>query len=309
MVNQIKNIKGQRFGMLEVLEIAELGKAGKSVVWKCKCDCGAIIERSSGVLVGKGSFGRVQSCGCVQEYDLTNKKFGSLTAIRKVRKEKGLGVVWEFQCDCDNLIEKIGSHVKRGAAAQHCGCTENRGGNKKNDLRGQKYGQATVLEFSHTSGRKKSNWKCRCDCGIVFVMSGYNLRRLKNPNCGCTKVLRPSVWRGKGTIPGSYYTKTKRGADMRNLSFHITLDNMWDKLEEQQHKCALTGVKIEFRRWDNKVPTTASIDRIDSNLGYTVDNIQWVHKVINAMKMNLREDEFVNWCTRVVNKMTKKLDA
>ncbi len=39
-----------------------------------------------------------------------------------------------------------------------------------------------------------------------------------------------------------------------------------------------------------------SVDRIDSNKGYTVDNIQLVCAIINRMKMNLSNDEFISLC-------------
>ena len=42
--------------------------------------------------------------------------------------------------------------------------------------------------------------------------------------------------------------------------------------------------------------TTASLDRIDSKKGYTIDNVQWVYKKINMMKQNYDQKEFVNLC-------------
>ena len=44
---------------------------------------------------------------------------------------------------------------------------------------------------------------------------------------------------------------------------------------------------------------TASLDRKDSSLGYTLDNIQWVHRTVNKIKLDLQQDEFVEWCKRV----------
>ena len=37
---------------------------------------------------------------------------------------------------------------------------------------------------------------------------------------------------------------------------------------------------------------TASLDRIDSKKGYIEGNVQWVHKNVNKMKMDLDEKEF-----------------
>lgn len=45
---------------------------------------------------------------------------------------------------------------------------------------------------------------------------------------------------------------------------------------------------------------TASLDRINSSIGYTIDNVQWVHKKINMMKMDLSQEEFINYCRLVV---------
>lgn len=60
----LKNIKGQRFGKLIVLERAEnrIRESGRQdVMWKCKCDCGMIKNiRSTCLLLGMSN-----SCGCV----------------------------------------------------------------------------------------------------------------------------------------------------------------------------------------------------------------------------------------------------
>jgi hypothetical protein len=42
----IKDLQGQRFGKLVVLEITDQRNNG-AVVWKCKCDCGNIAYVSS----------------------------------------------------------------------------------------------------------------------------------------------------------------------------------------------------------------------------------------------------------------------
>lgn len=54
------DLTGQRFGWL--LAICVVGKAkSKSLVWECRCDCGATIRRASaGLRKSKG----VSSCGC-----------------------------------------------------------------------------------------------------------------------------------------------------------------------------------------------------------------------------------------------------
>lgn len=49
----------------------------------------------------------------------------------------------------------------------------------------------------------------------------------------------------------------------------------------------------------SKTLITASLDRIDSSKGYVIGNVQWVHKTINTMKMDLANSEFIKLCQMV----------
>ena len=58
-----KDLTGQRFGKLLVLSETSKRDDNGSIVWKCKCDCGNIIETTSKRLVNK----LIVSCGCYQK--------------------------------------------------------------------------------------------------------------------------------------------------------------------------------------------------------------------------------------------------
>lgn len=38
---------------------------------------------------------------------------------------------------------------------------------------------------------------------------------------------------------------------------------------------------------------------------YTINNVQWVHKKINTIKMDLSQEKFINWCKLVNNFQSK----
>ncbi len=60
---------------------------------------------------------------------------------------------------------------------------------------------------------------------------------------------------------------------------------MWNK---QNGKCAYTNIQLEFpHRRIIRNPSTASLDRIDSNEGYVQNNIEFV-----SLFMNLGKNEF-----------------
>lgn len=70
-MSSVKNIVGQKFGRLTVIEqhgFSKPNKHGKRhAIWYCKCDCGNFIERTTDVLKrGKSS------CGCIQKENLEN---------------------------------------------------------------------------------------------------------------------------------------------------------------------------------------------------------------------------------------------
>jgi hypothetical protein len=111
-----------------------------------------------------------------------------------------------------------------------------------------------------------------------------------------------SNWKGFGELSGDHWRRIYHGALSRNLEFTITIEDVWNKYLQQNGKCAISNVEIVLRGQNigmssNEVykKTTASLDRIDSSLGYTIDNIQWIHKDLNQMKSDRSMDTFLYW--------------
>ena len=68
----------------------------------------------------------------------------------------------------------------------------------------------------------------------------------------------------------------------------------------------MSGIEITIEKSLNRKKgcsnLTASLDRIDSSLGYVKNNVQWVHKDINKMKQELNENYFKNLCKIIAKK-------
>lgn len=78
----------------------------------------------------------------------------------------------------------------------------------------------------------------------------------------------------------------------------------------QNFKCAMSGVSIftgKSSKYCNVRAVTASVDRIDSMLGYTEGNIQWVHKDINRLKSDFDTGKFIDLCISVSEYAGKKM--
>jgi hypothetical protein len=96
----------------------------------------------------------------------------------------------------------------------------------------------------------------------------------------------------------------------RGVPFDISIDYAWGVFQQQGGRCALTGMELTFGRYrpigreytrSNRPRLgSASLDRIDSTMGYSPGNVQWIHKEVNRMKGTLSDDEFVALCLKVV---------
>jgi hypothetical protein len=97
-----------------------------------------------------------------------------------------------------------------------------------------------------------------------------------------------------------YWNQVLRGAERRNIAVEITKEAAYETYLKQKRLCALSGLRIDFPEQTNdSESSTASLDRIDSTKPYRPGNVQWIHKALNKMKMELADGEFIEWCYRV----------
>lgn len=139
-------------------------------------------------------------------------------------------------------------------------------------------------------------YETKCTCGSINTYKHKNFIRKKS--CGCLKRINGSnhhLWKGGNYIPLSYFIKLQNRSIDKGLEFNIDIDYIEKVLKDQNFKCAFSNVSISLDK-NNK---TASLDRIDSTKGYVIGNVQWVHKVINQMKWNLKEKDFISMCKLV----------
>ena len=197
---------------------------------------------------------------------------------------------YEVRCTCGIQYTTVGNYLLREKAPKCQGC--------KSKLRrvakiGDVYDQLTVVSLDHRpNGRLVA--VCRCSCGGSAKIRPDTLPRNATNNCGC---LPRGGWRVTGLLPLSYYNRVKRGARLRSLPFQVSPSYLWEMYQKQQGRCALSGLAINLGSVTYNF--TGSLDRIDSSKGYTESNVQWVHKDINRLKMDLDQDKFITLCRLV----------
>ena len=142
-------------------------------------------------------------------------------------------------------------------------------------------------------------WECKCDCGKTVYKTSTSLRHAKPYSCGCTNL----NYFGYKDLSKSQWNNVVDSARNRGIPVNITIEDAWNQYEKQNRLCALTNLPITLSaKGRNK--STASLDRIDNDKPYDLDNIQWVHKVINMTRGTLTIEEFVIVSRLVSNKFT-----
>lgn len=184
---------------------------------------------------------------------------------------------------------------------------------------GAKFGLWTVVsdevkvgsEVIEGSKTRNLYWLCQCACGELAWKNPHHLKNgtsTRCKKCGNKSYLTDEGFADVNAIVAYKYNQTLQGIPTRRyrgrkpeLTFNITKDYLNSLYELQHHKCALSGISLEPNLSLTAQQQNMSIDRIDSNIGYEVGNIQWVDKRINMMKGSLSNEEFIKLCTLVAD--------
>lgn len=88
----------------------------------------------------------------------------------------------------------------------------------------------------------------------------------------------------------------KTASDRKKVKCFITVEHLHDVWQKQNGLCAYTKLPLTSEAHQLN---TVSLDRIDSDKDYIVDNIQLVCVPINRMKLDMTEEQFVEFCQLV----------
>jgi hypothetical protein len=110
------------FGKLTALHTVPNKPGDRHIKWKCKCECGNFHHVTTNQLTS----GRSTHCGCVKpeskrKIDITNRKFGKLTAIEPTYHNEKLK--WKCICECGKECIVITDKLMSGHT-KSCGCNK-----------------------------------------------------------------------------------------------------------------------------------------------------------------------------------------
>lgn len=115
------------FGNLTVMHcVGQKAEASGDLTWwwLCACACGT----AKAIRTGSLTAGYTKSCGACsfsnrrrKPIDLTNQRFGRLTAVEATDLRMAKSIVWWVHCDCGNWALKD-CHRLRSKLVKSCGC-------------------------------------------------------------------------------------------------------------------------------------------------------------------------------------------
>lgn len=90
--------------------------------------------------------------------------------------------------------------------------------------------------------------------------------------------------------------RISKRAYKKNIPFNLNKEWLEEKL--MSGKCEATGLQFKLYPYNN--PFYPSVDRINSNKGYTKENCQLVVLGFNSLKSNFENKDLIEFCNNFV---------
>ena len=138
---------------------------------------------------------------------------------------------------------------------------------KFKDLTGQKFGKLTVISREKNDKHGNIRWLCKCDCGKETTVQGGHLTSGRTKSCGCVRnhgQSRTRLYRIWVAIKTRCYNPAHNNYKNYGGRGIVMCYSIKDNF-------------TAFREWalTNGYKKGLTIDRVDVNGNYTLDNMRW----------------------------------
>lgn len=294
---------GENFGRLTAVRATD-----RKHYWLFQCECGnEHIARFYEV-----KSGRTKSCGClkystgirlIQSGDI----FGHLTAIRLIENTR-----WLFKCVCGKEHAVDSASVK-GGHTKSCGCRGwIKGRCRTCLLEKPKAAFSAYGRVCKECTKHRLKEKYLTDPAFVKRQQKRNKRRYERNKSNPLYVEkeRQKGFENRKTKSGrirTMFQALRRGARMREIPFILLVSDIEAKFEQQNWKCARTGIQFELTAGEGRKPFAPSVDRIDNSRGYEPGNIQIVIWMYNIAKNKFTDADVLAFATATVENAQRSL--
>lgn len=192
---------------------------------------------------------------------------------------------------------------------------------KKENLLGQKFTRLLVIAEAEPVGvRRRPAWLCQCDCGNQKIVKSEELKNGDTKSCGCwnqekRKERANTMYEACVKFHPSE-TSARRIWLKRYSDGGILFDDFFRISQMDCHYCeAKPNSVINAAKEDKKSSQSAKdngdfvyngLDRIDSSLPHTLDNVVPCCKWCNYAKRERTTVEFDIWIDQVYRTLQKR---
>jgi len=161
---------------------------------------------------------------------------------------------------------------------------------------------------AHLTCRPETGVKTCSKCGLALAVSFFNSDSHSSDGLHTyCKVCRIEMHNKKtNTLDGFVallFKDLTHRAKYKGLEVEISREDIIKTYHVQKGLCALTGIQMTYVRngsegWTN-TSRNISIDRIDPQRGYMLDNVQLVCTLIGTIKWDFPQENFIEICRLV----------
>lgn len=262
MSKSVINI-GDRFGSLVVESQVKIFGKSSERYWKCKCDCGGVVETSTTSLRS----GNRKTCGHCRVNTVVGMRFGKLLVTDIVGYDKNRNLIVKCKCDCGNELDVVAHRLYSGKKVSCNECV-------RFEMIGRRFGSLTVTKFVYTKDQK-SWYECKCDCGNTTVVTGNHLRSGKTTHYTCGKCYE--------VLPDSYRDDVHKKCVQLSIIWNRIHNRCENPKSDSFPWYGGSGIELKISRYnfikmfykDPSFDPKLQIDRVDTKKNYEVGNLRW----------------------------------
>jgi len=170
------------------------------------------------------------------------------------------------------------------------------------DEQGNEYGKVKVLELSYINDGGHVIWKCQHEDGFTFEARGTELRR-GNATGNHSRPKGETAFR-------QLYRVYKHGAEERNLEWDLTKKQLRTMTKKDCHYCGKPPSKSIGENLNGEYIYNG-LDRVDSSIGYTKENVVPCCWSCNQLKGDRNREDFISLINKIYenNHSTSKITS
>ncbi len=149
---------------------------------------------------------------------------------------------------------------------------------------------------------KKGNTRFFCNNSCAAIKIKSEIERRGNPEY----LLGHAGNRRDEFTPFRWFVLRAQYRDRRKkYGCNLTVQYLKQLWEQQKGICSLSGWQLILPKdsdgWKEYLPTNASLDRIDNNLGYIEGNVRFISVMANIARQSFTDEQLIEFCKAVAD--------